>query len=39
VVEYKALGVDFDNDKPGTPDFFAYDAIAHGPLLGIVFRF
>lgn len=39
VVQYKALGVDFDNDKLGTPDFFAFDAITHGPVLGLGLKF
>ena len=39
VMQYKAIGVDFDNDKQGTPDFFAFDAIQHGPLFGFVFKF
>ena len=39
VVQYKALGDDFDNGKGGTPDFFRYDAIQHGPLLGLVLKF
>lgn len=37
-LQYKALSVDFDNDKAGT-DRFAYDTITHGPLLGVVARF
>ncbi len=39
VMQYKALSVDFDNDQQGTPNFFAFDAIQHGPLLGFVFKF
>jgi hypothetical protein len=39
VMQYKALSVDFDNDKQGTADFFAFDAIQHGPVLGFVFKF
>ncbi len=37
-MQYKALSVDYDNDKTGT-DSFAYDTITHGPLLGVVARF
>ena len=37
-MQYKALSVDYDNDKSGT-DSFAYDTITHGPLLGVVARF
>lgn len=39
VIQYKAIGVDFDNEKEGTADFFAFDAIQHGPVLGFVFKF
>lgn len=39
VAQYKALGVDYQNDEEGSPDFLLYDAITHGPLLGFVFRF
>ena len=39
VAQYKALGVDFENDEAGTPDFLLFDAIVHGPLVGFVFRF
>jgi len=37
-MQYKALSVDYDNDKTGT-NSFAYDTITHGPLLGVVARF
>ena len=36
--QYKALAVDYDNDKTGTGSF-AYDTITHGPLLGVAARF
>jgi hypothetical protein len=39
VLQYKALAVDFENDKAGTADFLSYDTTTHGPLLGFVFRF
>jgi hypothetical protein len=35
---YKALSVDYDNDKTG-PSRFAYDTITHGPMLGVSARF
>ena len=38
VAQYKALGVDCENDAAGTPDFLLYDTITHGPLHGSVFR-
>lgn len=37
-LQYKALSVDYDNDKSGT-NRFAYDTITHGPLLGVAARF
>ncbi|MGH9778350.1 MAG: hypothetical protein ACRD5I_08060 [Candidatus Acidiferrales bacterium] len=39
VIQYKAIGVDFDNEKQGTPDFFAFDAVTHGPVIGLGLRF
>ena len=39
VAQYRALGVDFNNDKAGTADYLLYDTITHGPLVGFVFRF
>jgi hypothetical protein len=38
VVQYKALGVDFENGEDGV-DFLSYDATTHGPLIGFVFHF
>ena len=35
---YKALWVDYDNDKSGA-DHFAYDTVTHGPQIGVTFRF
>jgi len=37
-LQYKALGVDYDNGKSGSASF-AYDTITHGPLLGVAARF
>lgn len=36
---YRALSVDFDSGTPGTASFFEYDAITHGPLIGVAVRF
>ena len=36
--QYKALSVDFQNDKTGL-DFLSYDTITHGPVIGFVFSF
>jgi hypothetical protein len=38
VAQYKALGVDFENDKAGANSLL-YDTTMHGPLLGFVFHF
>ncbi|POF29440.1 hypothetical protein [Roseibium marinum] len=32
--QYKVLSVDYDNGRTG-PSSFAYDAITHGPVLGV----
>jgi len=36
---YTAIWVDYDNGKSGTPDYFAYDTVTHGPQVGVIFRF
>ncbi|WP_340119811.1 hypothetical protein [Pelagibius sp. 7325] len=36
---YRALWVDYDNGKGGTPDYFSYDTVTHGPQIGVIFRF
>ncbi len=36
---YRALWVDYDNDKSGQPGYFAYDTVTHGPQIGVIFRF
>ncbi|MCZ6832920.1 MAG: hypothetical protein O7F11_04160 [Acidobacteria bacterium] len=36
---YRATWVDFEDGTPQTPDYFAYDTVTHGPLVGLVFRF
>ena len=38
-MQYKALWVDYENGTPGSPDFFQYDTVTHGPLLGIIYKF
>ena len=38
VAQYKALGVDFENDEAGSLDFLSYDTTTNGPLLGFVFQ-
>jgi hypothetical protein len=36
---YRALDVDYSNDKAGNEGAFAYDTTTHGPLLGLVITF
>lgn len=36
---YRVLSVDYDNDESGTPGFFAYDTVTHGPMAGVLLRF
>lgn len=36
---YRAQGVDFESGVAGTPSFFRYDTITHGPRVGLVFKF
>ena len=39
VLLYKLLSVDYETGDRNTPDYFAYDTITQGPLVGVVFRF
>jgi hypothetical protein len=36
---YRVLTVDYDNGKTGTSDYFSYDTVTHGPMMGLAFRF
>lgn len=39
-LKYKAVWVDYENDKPkGQPGYFAYDTVTHGPLIGFIYIF
>lgn len=38
-LSYRAVGVDYQTGTPGTPGFFAYDTITHGPVLGLAWTF
>ncbi len=38
-IQYKALWVDYEDGTKGTPGYFAYDTVTHGPILGIKFDF
>lgn len=37
-LQYKAIGVNYDNGKSGRSGF-SYDTVTHGPLLGVAFSF
>lgn len=38
-VQYKGTWVDYDGGTQGSPGYFGYDTVTHGPLLGFVYRF
>lgn len=38
-IQYKALWVDYEDGTRGTPGYFAYDTVTHGPVIGVIFEF
>ena len=38
-LQYKALWVDYEDGNVGRPNFFAYDTVTHGPIVGFQFNF
>lgn len=38
-LQYKATWVDFETGSRGTPGYFAYDTVTHGPIIGVIFNF
>ncbi len=38
-LQYRALGVDYEEGSERSRGYFSYDTITHGPLLGFAFRF
>lgn len=36
---YKGTWVDYEEGRPGTRGYFAYDTVTHGPLLGLIINF
>lgn len=38
-LQYKATWVDYETGSPGQPDYFQYDTVTHGPLIGVIFSF
>jgi len=38
-LKYQGLWVDYEDGTTGTPGFFSYDAVTHGPAVGLQFNF
>ncbi len=38
-LQYKSTWVDFEDGSKASPDYFAYDTVTHGPLLGLIYKF
>ena len=38
-LQYKGTWVDFEEGSKGDSDFFAYDTVTYGPLIGFIFEF
>jgi hypothetical protein len=38
-VLYKALWVDYETGTAGSPGYFSYTTVTHGPILGVIFEF
>lgn len=38
-LKYKATWVDFDEGNIGQPEYFEYDTVTHGPIIGLIFNF
>lgn len=38
-VQYKALWVDYETGTLNTPDYFSYDTLSQGPIIGLNFKF
>lgn len=38
-LQYKALWVDYETGTAGQAGFYKYDATAHGPIIGLIFKF
>lgn len=38
-LQYKAMWVDFEDGSPGQPNYFSYDTVTHGPIIGFQFNF
>jgi len=38
-MSFKSLWVDYEEGTEGTTDYFSYDTVNFGPILGITYRF
>ena len=38
-LQYKASWVDYDEGSKNRSDYFAYDTVTHGPLVGVIYHF
>ncbi len=38
-LKYKGLWVDYEEGSPGGSDYFRYDTVTHGPIIGIIKKF
>jgi hypothetical protein len=38
-LKYKATWVDYDEGQQGQVDYFAYDTVTHGVVIGLMFKF
>lgn len=38
-LRYQGLWVDYESGSEGDADYFAYDTVTHGPLIGLIIRF
>jgi hypothetical protein len=38
-LQYKATWVDYESGSRGSPGYFQYDTVTHGPVIGVIFKF
>lgn len=38
-LQYRGLWVDYEDGTGGTPGYFAYDTVTHGPIVGFIYAF
>jgi hypothetical protein len=38
-LQYKATWVDYESGSRGSPGYFQYDTVTHGPVIGFIFKF